>query len=238
MKEVRYFYTPNVKSSDELPCDEAQHASRVLRLKECDEINLIDGNGCFYKAVLTMVSSKHCTYKVLETYPQEPLWKKHFHIAIAPTKMMERMEWMVEKATEIGVDEITFLNCRFSERKTIKRERLEKIVISAVKQSRKAYVPKINEMLSFGDFIKGHNHGARYIAHCYDETERKYLFDELKSNKEEDITVLIGPEGDFSVDEVKLAVDSGFIPITLGSSRLRTETAAISALMMLHLSSE
>ena len=238
MKEQRYFYVPNASEVNELPDKEAQHATRVLRLRENDEIFLLDGRGDIFRAEITDITNKRCQYSIIDKTHQDKYWQRDIHIAIAPTKMMERMEWMVEKATEIGVDEITFLNCRFSERKTIKRERLEKIVISAVKQSRKAYVPKINEMLSFGDFIKGHNHGARYIAHCYDETERKYLFDELKSNKEEDITVLIGPEGDFSVDEVKLAVDSGFIPITLGSSRLRTETAAISALMMLHLSSE
>ena len=153
-----------------------------------------------------------------------------------PTKMMDRMEWFVEKATEIGVDEISFLNCKFSERKLLKLPRLEKIVISAVKQSHKAWNPVLHEMVSFKDFIRQPREGRKFIAHCYDEIPRAYLFDELrKSSAPEELTVMIGPEGDFSIDEVKEAVEAGYQSVHLGTSRLRTETAGLSAVMMMRL---
>ena len=138
MKEARYFYVPNAATGRELPEEEAAHAVRVLRLQEGDEMVLMDGEGCFYQAEVTIATPKHCLYRITNTLPQQPQWKGHLHLAIAPTKMMERIEWMTEKAVEIGVDEISFLRCQFSERKVIKLPRVEKIAVSAMKQSRKA----------------------------------------------------------------------------------------------------
>lgn len=237
MKESRYFFVPDAANQHELPSDEAVHALRVLRLKEGDEIFLMDGIGSFYRAEVTLAASKHCAYQILEHMPQNPAWRGHVHLAVAPTKMMERIEWLAEKATEVGFDELSFLNCQFSERKVIRKDRIEKIVLSAVKQSRKPWMPIVNEMVSFQTFVNTPRTGAKYIAHCYDEIPREDLYTLLdKAVPEEDATLLIGPEGDFSIDEVRMAIDNGYIPITLGSSRLRTETAALFAVMMAHLS--
>ena len=171
--------------------------------------------------------------------PQERQWKGYIHLAIAPTKMMDRIEWLMEKAVEIGVDEVSFINCQFSERRLIKTVRIEKIAISAVKQSHKAWKPILNEMMSYNKFIELPRDGAKFIAHCYDEIPRTYLFDELRHlDAEEKVTVLIGPEGDFSIDEVENALRQGYKSVHLGKSRLRTETAGLSAVMMMHLSKE
>ena len=237
MKEARYFFVPDAAHQTELPTEEAMHATRVLRLKAGDEIFLMDGVGNYYRAQVTIAATHHCYYEILEHLPQEPEWKGHLHLAIAPTKMMDRMEWLVEKATEIGVDEISFLNCKFSERKLLKLPRLEKIAISAVKQSHKAWNPVLHEMVSFKDFIRQPREGRKFIAHCYDQIPRTYLFDELrKSSAPEELTVMIGPEGDFSIDEVKDAVEAGYQSVHLGTSRLRTETAGLSAVMMMRIS--
>jgi 16S rRNA (uracil1498-N3)-methyltransferase len=148
------------------------------------------------------------------------------------------MEWMTEKCVEVGLDELTFLNCQFSERRQVKTPRIENIVVSAVKQSRKAWKPQVHGMTGFSDFVNSHPTGRRYIAHCYEEIPRSYLFDELQklSDGFHASTVLIGPEGDFSIDEVREAVDAGYISVHLGSSRLRTETAGLAAVMMMQLS--
>ncbi len=237
MKEIRFFYVPDASANKELPEEEAMHALRVLRLKLGDEIMLMDGQGVFYRAEVTLAHMKHCLYDIKESFPQEHQWKGHIHLAIAPTKLMDRMEWMIEKAVEIGVDEVSFLNCQFSERRIIKIPRVEKIVVSAMKQSHKAWKTVLNDMNLFRDFIKAPRSGRKFIAHCYDEIPRTYLFDELrKLDDTDDITVLIGPEGDFSIDEVRLAIDLGFQSVHLGKSRLRTETAGLSAVMMMQLS--
>jgi 16S rRNA (uracil1498-N3)-methyltransferase len=188
---------------------------------------LADGKGCFHRAVITLASNKHCLFDVVETIAQEPLWSGRLHIAVGATKNMDRNEWFAEKATEIGIDELTFLNCRFSERRVIKTERIEKIVVSAVKQSLKARVPKLNEMTDFSKFIPGITSGQKFIAHCYDDEQKIMLKDVLKPGEE--ATILIGPEGDFSEEEVKMAKEAGFIAVSLGNSRLRTETAALVA---------
>ena len=239
MKEVRFFYVPDAAQVNELPADEAMHAMRVLRLKGGDELFLMDGVGNFYRAQVTIAATHHCYYEILEVLPQERQWKGHFHLAIAPTKMMDRMEWMVEKATEVGVDEISFLNCAFSERRVVKNPRVEKIIVSAMKQSHKAWKPVLNEMSTFAHFIEQPRSGVNYIAHCYDEIPRVNLFDELRKTPDEmEMTVLIGPEGDFSIDEVRQAVDHGYQSVSLGTSRLRTETAGLSAVMMMQLSKQ
>lgn len=239
MKEVRFFYVPDAAQVNELPADEAMHAMRVLRLKGGDELFLMDGVGNFYRAQVTIAATHHCYYEILEVLPQERQWKGHFHLAIAPTKMMDRIEWMVEKATEVGVDEISFLNCAFSERRVVKNPRVEKIIVSAMKQSHKAWKPVLNEMSTFAHFIEQPRAGVKYIAHCYDEIPRVNLFDELRKTPDgTEMTVLIGPEGDFSIDEVRQAVDHGYQSVSLGTSRLRTETAGLSAVMMMQLSKQ
>ena len=238
MKEARYFYVPDAAQQRELPADECQHAIRVLRLKVGDELFLMDGVGNYYRAQVTEASSHRCCYEIVETLPQERQWTGLVHLAIAPTKMMDRMEWMAEKATEIGIDELTFLDCQFSERQVVKLPRIEKIVISAVKQSHKAWMPVVHEMTAFKTFISQPREGGKYIAHCYEEIPRTYLFDELtlRTPRNEDATVMVGPEGDFSIDEVRQAVAAGWQSVHLGKSRLRTETAGLSAVMMMQLS--
>ena len=146
---MHVFYTPDIQTHAELPEEEAAHAVRVLRLQAGDEVMLTDGKGCFYRAEISTATNKRCLVNILETLPQAPLWKGHLHIAMAPTKNMDRTEWFAEKATEIGFDELTFLNCRFSERKVIKTERISKILVSAIKQSLKARLPQLNEMTDF-----------------------------------------------------------------------------------------
>ncbi len=241
MKETRYFYVPHARQQQELPEEEALHATRVLRMKEGDPMVLIDGEGTFFDAVVTLATQRRCLYEICEERPQQPQWRGRLHIAMAPTKMMERTEWFVEKATEVGVNAFSFLDCQFSERTVLKTPRIEKIVVAAVKQSRKAWMPVISEMQPFKDFVVSHTQGRRYIAHCYDEVPRVNLFDELRrtdSRADEETLVMIGPEGDFSIDEVRAAVDAGFVSVDLGKSRLRTETAALSAVMMMQLAQQ
>lgn len=236
MKEARYFYVPNATEHNELPTDEAIHAIRVLRLKIGDDIFLIDGKGSFYEAVVTLANSKHCLYKITQTLVQNKTWKGHIHLAIAPTKDISRIEWLVEKATEIGFDEISFLNCQFSERKNLRVDRIERIVISAMKQSRKAWKPIVNNMLSFEDFMQKEVTGQKFICHCYNEIEKTDFFSNINnSGLFEDITVLIGPEGDFSINEVHQALQQQYKSTTLGNSRLRTETAGLAAVLMANL---
>ena len=239
MKEIRYFYVPDAARVTELPDEEAVHAVRVLRMTAGDEMMLMDGEGTFYRAQVTLTSQKHCLYEIVESLPQERQWQGCVHLAIAPTKLMDRIEWMTEKAVEVGIDELSFLDCQFSERRSLKLPRIEKIVVSAVKQSRKAYMPQLNDLENFKTFVKRHSTGRRYIAHCYDELSRVNLFDELrKGSADEDALVLIGPEGDFSIDEVRMAVEAGFVSVDLGKSRLRTETAGLSAVMMMQLAKQ
>lgn len=240
MKEVRFFYVPNANSVNELPEEEAQHAVRVLRMEMGDEMMLMDGEGVFYRAVVTEATKKRCLYRIEETLPQERQWQPHLHLAMAPTKNMDRTEWFAEKATEIGFDELTFLKCRWSERTVIKTERIEKILVSAMKQSHKAWKPVLNEMTDFKAFLqeieKREQPMQKFICHCYEEEglgEKVMLKEAVKSG--EDVLVLVGPEGDFSIEEVKMAEAQGFQSVTLGKSRLRTETAALVAVHIMNL---
>ena len=248
MKETHIFYAPQVAEGiTELPQEEAGHAVRVLRMKEGDALALTDGMGRFYDAHITLASNKHCQFAIDKTWNDHKLWKGNIHLAVAPTKNMDRMEWFAEKATEIGIDHITLLNCANSERKVVKTERLEKIVVSAMKQSHKAYKPSVSPMTSFKDFVNQPFSGQKFIAHCYSPEEidseqaesihlsgQNFLGDLLAPQG--DALVLIGPEGDFSIAEVKEAVRCGFQPISLGESRLRTETAALVAVHLMYLS--
>ena len=226
------FYAPNIETSPVLPEEESEHAIRVLRLKEGDEVRITDGKGFFYQAIITHAHTKHCEVDIIETQPQTPLWPVQIHIAVAPTKQIDRMEWFIEKATEIGIDAITFLNCRYSERREIKTARLEKILISAMKQSQQARLPQLTGMTTFQDFINRPFNGSKYIAHC--EAGKKSLLKHIYPVGE-NVLILIGPEGDFSTEEIALAIEHGFQPVTLGQSRLRTETAALVACHSIHL---
>ncbi|OIP82096.1 MAG: 16S rRNA (uracil(1498)-N(3))-methyltransferase [Porphyromonadaceae bacterium CG2_30_38_12] len=220
------FYVPSVATSSFLPEDESYHAVKVLRLQSGDSIDLVDGVGGFFKAIITTAHHKRCGFEIQENIPNVGKHNYKLHIAMAPTKNMDRLEWFVEKATEIGIDEITPIICHNSERKVLKNERLEKIVIAASKQSFKAKFPLINPACSFVEFVEKSNASQKFIAHCYDE-DKKLLHKELGVCK--DVLVLIGPEGDFSPYEVQKAIEQKFIPVSLGESRLRTETAGIAA---------
>ena len=220
------FYVPNLTLNNVLPEEESQHAVKVLRLQVGDFITVVDGDGGFYNAKITNPHPKHCAFEITETIQEYGKRDYKLHIAIAPTKNIERLEWFIEKATEIGIDEITPVICRFSERKIVKEERLEKIIVSAAKQSVKAYFPKLNPLCTFDELMKNHQADQKFIAHCYDE-DKKLLQNEIQ--KYSDVLILIGPEGDFSKEEVQKAVSLGFIPVSLGNSRLRTETAGVVA---------
>lgn len=223
---MQIFYAPDIITTSELPESEAKHCTQVLRLKEGDVITITDGKGFFYEATLTIATKRKCRVRIDKTREVKKLYPNRLHIAIAPTKRMERMEWWAEKATEIGIDEISFLNTQFSERRSINLERIEKKVISATKQSLKAHLPKINSTMEFNEFIKQDFKEQKFIAHCY-LTDKQLLKKELLPHT--DTLILIGPEGDFSEEEVQKATKNGFIPITLGEARLRTETAALVA---------
>ena len=173
---MHLFYAPDILTDPELPEEEAGHCLRVLRLREGDEIVLTDGKGSFYRAVISAASGKRCQVKVTQTIAQSPLWEGHLHLAMAPTKNMDRVEWLAEKATEIGLDELSFLNCHFSERKVIKTERVEKIVVSAMKQSLKARKPVVNGMVDFSRFMDREFTGQKFICHCH-EGEKPLLKD-------------------------------------------------------------
>ena len=229
------FYTPDIQDDMQLPEEEAGHCIRVLRMKEGDRIRLIDGKGSFYDAVISAVSGKRCMVHIESREVQQPLWDGHLHIAVAPTKLMDRNEWFVEKAVEIGVDEITFLKTDHSERDVVKMERIEKIAVSAMKQSQKATLPVLNGMTTLRNLIERGFDGDKFIAHC--EPGSKVLLQDAVIPGHDSL-VLIGPEGDFSPAEIEMALKAGFRPISLGPSRLRTETAALVAVHIMNLAGQ
>ena len=220
------FFAPDIYETWELPEEESAHCLRVLRLGVGDELEVTDGKGSILRTAIVSTAGKRCKVEAIEEKKVEKGWHGNLTIAIAPTKNMDRIEWLAEKATEIGWDKVAFLNCRFSERKVIKTDRVERIVVSAMKQSLKFNKPVVEEMTDFKKFILAERKGAKFIAHCY-ENEKRELFDALVPG--EDATILIGPEGDFSKEEVEAAISAGFIPVSLGNSRLRTETAGLVA---------
>lgn len=205
--------------------EESGHIAKVLRKKEGQQVFITNGKGLFFTAEITLANPKNCVAKVIaiQTRPKHPY---NLHLAVAPTKMNDRYEWFLEKATEIGVDEITPLICEHSERTTVKTERLEKIVQAAMKQSLQCHLPMVNPPVSFKNFIKLPHQGQKFIAHCTD-TEKKLLQHHLVEHGK--YTILIGPEGDFSSEEIGLALHQNFVPVSLGENRLRTETAAMVA---------
>ena len=223
---MNLFYAPDILTCPELPEDEAAHALRVLRMTMGDTLTVTDGRGTLFQARLSAISGRHCTVSITGAQPQPPLWRGHLHLAIAPTKNMDRMEWLIEKATEIGIDEITFLCCRYSERRVVKTDRIRRVAVAAMKQSLKARLPQVNEMTDFDPFITQPHGGQCFIAHCH-PGPKPHLLASLDADR--DAVVLIGPEGDFSPEEVAQAVAHGYQPVSLGPSRLRTETAALVA---------
>ncbi|QHL86470.1 16S rRNA (uracil(1498)-N(3))-methyltransferase [Nibribacter ruber] len=232
---MHVFFTPDIiptSTSYTLSEEESKHCARVLRLGIGDMVQLIDGKGGQYLGQIAEATAKKTTLQILEHHSTEDQWAFKIHIAVAPTKNMDRMEWFVEKAVEVGIDEITFLQCARSERKALNLERLEKIAVSAMKQSLKTHLPRLHELTRYADFIKTVPVENTFIAHLVEGQERHSLVKSISGNNQ--YTVLIGPEGDFSPEEVQLALDRGIKPVTLGSSRLRTETAALAACHTFH----
>jgi 16S rRNA (uracil1498-N3)-methyltransferase len=233
---MQIFYAPAVQPNEiVLEETESKHAITVLRLEEGSRIRIVDGCGGSYLCEISEAHPRKCRLKVLDSVQNYGKRAYRLHIAIAPTKNMERLEWFLEKATEIGIDEITPVLCEHSERKTIKPERLERILISAMKQSEKAYLPRLNPLTSFNVFIRSNRSARKFIAHCH-PGGKPHLKNELKN--ENDTLVVIGPEGDFSETEIEDAKMQEFREISLGSSRLRTETAGIVACLIFHLAFE
>lgn len=225
---MQLFYNSTISEQQQLfvfDKEESKHIIKVLRKKESDILFVTNGLGSVFQCKITLASDSKCTVKIISFEKQEAQ-KFRLHLAVAPTKMNERYEWFLEKATEIGIDEITPIICEHSERKVVKIDRFQKIIESAMKQSLHYYLPKLNEPILYKEFLKKEFDGQKFIAHC-EETDKKSLKNELKTNQ--NITILIGPEGDFSVKEIQMALDNAFIPVSLGNTRLRTETAAVVA---------
>ncbi|MWB93249.1 16S rRNA (uracil(1498)-N(3))-methyltransferase [Flavobacterium sp. GA093] len=225
---MQLFYNPDIDETTEtfsFDKEESRHIIKVLRKKDSDILHVTNGLGLLFETEITLASDNKCMVQVNKiTHADKP--KFSLHLAVAPTKMNDRFEWFLEKATEIGIQEITPIICDRSERKVINKERFEKIILSAMKQSNETFLPKLNDAISFKEFIKQKNKGLQLIAHC-EETDKKSLKEVLKIN--EDVTILIGPEGDFSEKEIALAIENNYQPVMLGNTRLRTETAAIVA---------
>lgn len=227
------FYAPYIERTNMLPESDSQHCVRVLRMKSGDLIEVIDGKGYRYECKILEAHQKRTSIEIINKQYIPLSWPNNITIAVAPTKHLDRMEWLVEKLTEVGVNNIIPLLCRYSERKEIKTERLEKIAISAMKQSLKAVLPKIATMTLIRDFITECNATQKFIAYCDSSIPRILFSKEYKVN--EDTVILIGPEGDFSKDEINFALEHGFKPISLGDNRLRTETAALVACNTCHI---
>lgn len=225
---MQLFYNPNIHEQTQqvtFSMEESKHIVKVLRKSVGDQLQITNGNGWLFKAEISIAEIKNCVAHITSKSHQEQKSYK-LHLAVAPTKMNDRYEYFLEKATEIGIDSITPIICDHSERKVIKTDRFEKILQSAMKQSLHYFMPKLNEAILFKDFIEQEFEGQKFIAHC-EETDKRSLKKELKSKQ--NVTILIGPEGDFSGSEIEMALKAEFIPITLGDTRLRTETAALVA---------
>jgi 16S rRNA (uracil1498-N3)-methyltransferase len=228
---MHLFYLPEISNGKaSLDRDESKHALKVLRLKEGDLVQLVDGKGGMFEAEISDTNGGVCVFNVVKALEDKSIRPYRLHMAVAPTKNIDRFEWFLEKATEIGIDEITPVICEHSERRSLNTERCNRILVSAMKQSLKATLPQMNEPIKLKAFLETCSSPQRFIGYC-DETVDRLFLGNVYQNKTE-ATVLIGPEGDFSEEEVELALRSGFKAITLGNSRLRTETAAVVATSM------
>ena len=222
---MQLFYLEDPQQEIILDTEESKHITKVLRKKAGDILYFTNGKGSVYTAEITLAEKTKCKLKIIGTEYKEKKHKYYLHIAIAPTKNMDRFEWFLEKATEIGIDEITPIICERSERKKIKTERSKRILLSAMKQSLRYYLPKINEAIPLSSLLNSTTESSKYIAHCIESKKEQLKKIKLSKN----ILILIGPEGDFTQKEINLAIKNKFKAISLGSSRLRTETAGVIA---------
>lgn len=226
------FYIPDISNATTLPEAESGHCVRVLRMSVGDEIVCVDGNGGRYQCRITEAHPKHCAVEILSKQDIAPHWGVNITLCFAPTKNMDRIEWMAEKCTEIGVDRLIPVKCAHSERKELKTERLNKILVSAMKQSLKATLPRLDELQPLNEVLTSDFKGEKFICYCAEDIPRKDFAKEYQPGK--DVVVLIGPEGDFSPEEVRIALENGWQAVTLGESRLRTETAGTVAVAEIH----
>jgi 16S rRNA (uracil1498-N3)-methyltransferase len=230
------FYTPDISGKTyQLEGPESKHCIKVLRHSKGDILQLIDGKGGWYQAVITDPNPKQCKVEIIKHWNELNSKTFYSHVAIAPTKNIERFEWFLEKATELGVDEVTPIYCDHSERKNVNHERLEKIMISAIKQSQKATLPRLNKMVNFETLISLDRNKERYIAHCAMGNKQHLLHCAKPQSRS---LILIGPEGDFSEKEIQVALLHDFVSVSLGDSRLRTETAGLAACHIINLINE
>lgn len=226
------FYSPQIESLAELPEQESTHCCRVLRMKAGDVINVVDGNGHEFVCEISDPHPRHTSLNIIEVHDEPLHWNPYITLAVAPTKNIDRMEWLAEKAVEIGVNRLVFVECEHNVRRVVKRERIEKILISAMKQSLKSTLPLFDEMMPLETFLKEDKSAMKFMGYCNPEIERRdfaNVYDGVS-----DVSILIGPEGDFSTSEVELAINSGVCPVTFGNTRLRTETAGLYALCATH----
>ena len=228
------FYAPDIQTSLTLPEDDAKHCLRVLRKSVGDLVEVVDGNGFRYTCRLLSDNPRKAAVEIVDRIEVARTWDTEITVAVAPTKNMDRMEWLVEKLTEVGVDRIIPLLCRHSERKEIKEERLRRIAVSAMRQSLKATLPDILPMTPLKEVVSGFEADSKFIAYC-DPSIPRQLLAKVYEPSVKSCVVLIGPEGDFSPEEIRMSLDAGYIPISLGDSRLRTETAAFCACDTIHI---
>ncbi len=229
------FYAPHIATTLTLPEEEARHCVRVLRLAEGNVIEVVDGKGNLYTCKITLAHSKRCAVEIIESVHQAPHWGHEIVLCVAPTKHLDRMEDMADRVTEMGVDRIIPLLCHNSERKVFKTDRIGKILVSAMKQSLKATLPVLDEITPFKKLVEMPFDGNRYIAYIdplLPREQRKILAQEIRPGA--NAMIVIGPEGDFSPEEIEIAIKAGFVPVSLGESRLRTETAAMMAVATCH----
>lgn len=228
------FYAPDIEATGVLPESDSAHCCRVLRMKEGDEVAVVDGKGKRYRCVIIESHPKKTVVEIISSEEIPTHWGVKITIAVAPTKNADRMEWMLEKAVEIGVDRVVLLKCKRSERKVMKLERLEKVMISAMKQSLKGVLPELTEVSDFKSFVTTLGDDTqKFLGYCSSHYPRKEFAKECAAGG--NVVIMIGPEGDFTTEEVEFAVANGFIPVTFGESRLRTETAALYGITATHI---
>lgn len=227
------FYAPDIEKTLALPESESAHCSRVLRMSAGDEVFVTDGKGKRFRCVVIDPHPKHTSIEIKDFEEVPNHWSHSITLAVAPTKHADRMEWLMEKAVETGVDKVVLLRCHHSERKVMKLDRLERVMVSAMKQSLKGVMPQIEEIADFKSFVEAVPEGSqKFFGYCSRDYPRKDFSKEYKPGA--DVVIMIGPEGDFAREEVELAVGAGFVPVTFGESRLRTETAALYGVTAVH----
>lgn len=229
------YYAPDIDSTLTLPEEEARHAIKVLRHGTGDLLQAVDGRGNIYEVRLLSTDPRHAAVDIVSATPQPRQWPTRITVAVAPTKNIDRMEWLVEKLTEMGVDEIVPVRCERSERRECRPDRLRRIAVSAMKQSLKATLPAIADMTPLRQFLDSDRSQLRYVAYCDEAVAPRRLLAGVYTPVAESVSILIGPEGDFSPQEITAAIKAGFIPVSLGDTRLRTETAAVAACWAIHI---